>query len=605
MANEIPKFMIKLEQIIIDTTQKVCNIRRYMTARPTPERSLLITLLEKHNPSDKALKLGLSIDHARFAKIISDMDMYFQGEIGLKYALNDADKNLYSIAFNTKWSTLSQLLANYTQNIDMSEVQFDEYISKLEKYQQANAAINRLCIIELLLPFDPNIQQFVTDIEKSLEFKEEEYIGDNEIIVNEQKMDTPTQITNSVNTTKFEPPSKSEPVISDSFKTRNSILISQLIANTNAIKQTILTIIERYSDDLLLLEQKIETKTGMENSELSWFINPSNNNLIKSIESSYASYQTLDKSNFDEKEKEIFQHLHYFIMQWRTIQKNVDVIMKLNKPFIYERIQRELKVDIGKHNSLAFEGYVGDSKLNFQDLVQECNIRFYNSLFKLSTKGKNKDNSLTTYFYWELKSIIHTTIQKYSGLVYLPNDVFNVLNIIKRSEIKTMKKYPDLTRNTTVYNERLLEIFNEITPSSIPPLTLKKLEKFLEIKFQFDKILNLDSERSNPNSDAHYDMPYKETYPLVVVIDETVNLDDEVVLRDLLVQIHNVLETLSSTETKLILQRFGFDGNGEQTLGDIANEHGVSRERIRQIENKGFRKLRNPDRNKGLRDFLN
>ena len=61
--------------------------------------------------------------------------------------------------------------------------------------------------------------------------------------------------------------------------------------------------------------------------------------------------------------------------------------------------------------------------------------------------------------------------------------------------------------------------------------------------------------------------------------------------------------TLTPRETLVITQRFGLDGQGEQTLEEVAQEHAVSRERIRQIEAKAMRKLRHPSRSRTLRPF--
>ena len=65
-----------------------------------------------------------------------------------------------------------------------------------------------------------------------------------------------------------------------------------------------------------------------------------------------------------------------------------------------------------------------------------------------------------------------------------------------------------------------------------------------------------------------------------------------------------VLETLSPREQLVIKRRFGLDGNGARTLEDVGSELGVTRERIRQIEDKAFRKLRHPSRSRRLKDYL-
>lgn len=69
-------------------------------------------------------------------------------------------------------------------------------------------------------------------------------------------------------------------------------------------------------------------------------------------------------------------------------------------------------------------------------------------------------------------------------------------------------------------------------------------------------------------------------------------------------QITRSLATLSPREEKVIRLRFGFDGDGEHTLDEVSEKLGVTRERIRQVEAKGLRKLRHPERAKKLEPFM-
>ena len=57
-------------------------------------------------------------------------------------------------------------------------------------------------------------------------------------------------------------------------------------------------------------------------------------------------------------------------------------------------------------------------------------------------------------------------------------------------------------------------------------------------------------------------------------------------------------------EAKILKMRFGIDMNSDHTLEEVGAQFGVTRERIRQIEAKAFRKLRHPSRADRLRSFL-
>jgi RNA polymerase primary sigma factor len=73
---------------------------------------------------------------------------------------------------------------------------------------------------------------------------------------------------------------------------------------------------------------------------------------------------------------------------------------------------------------------------------------------------------------------------------------------------------------------------------------------------------------------------------------------------DLKEQTAQVLRTLTLREEKIVKMRFGLEDGSEHTLEEVGLEFAVTRERIRQIEAKALRKLRQPSRSRKLRLFL-
>ena len=69
-------------------------------------------------------------------------------------------------------------------------------------------------------------------------------------------------------------------------------------------------------------------------------------------------------------------------------------------------------------------------------------------------------------------------------------------------------------------------------------------------------------------------------------------------------QIAEVLETLTPREQKVLQLRFGLIDGRSRTLEEVGKEFDVTRERIRQIEAKALRKLRQPSRRKKLEDYM-
>jgi RNA polymerase primary sigma factor len=73
---------------------------------------------------------------------------------------------------------------------------------------------------------------------------------------------------------------------------------------------------------------------------------------------------------------------------------------------------------------------------------------------------------------------------------------------------------------------------------------------------------------------------------------------------DLKEQTAQVLRTLTPREEKIVKMRFGLEDGSEHTLEEVGGSFAVTRERIRQIEAKALRKLRQPSRSRKLKAFL-
>ena len=69
--------------------------------------------------------------------------------------------------------------------------------------------------------------------------------------------------------------------------------------------------------------------------------------------------------------------------------------------------------------------------------------------------------------------------------------------------------------------------------------------------------------------------------------------------------IREILNKLTDRERAVLIDRYGLDDNVEKTLEQVGQKLGITRERVRQIEVKAFRKLRHPSRSKKLKEFLN
>ncbi len=110
--------------------------------------------------------------------------------------------------------------------------------------------------------------------------------------------------------------------------------------------------------------------------------------------------------------------------------------------------------------------------------------------------------------------------------------------------------------------------------------------------FSTDEPLINDDESSSSFLDTFVDLTQKPT-------------DHKVAYTDSLRQeIAKVLSTLSERENAVIKAYFGLTGEAPLTLDEIAEKYDLTRERVRQIKEKGIRRLRNQNRAKNLKGYL-
>ena len=85
---------------------------------------------------------------------------------------------------------------------------------------------------------------------------------------------------------------------------------------------------------------------------------------------------------------------------------------------------------------------------------------------------------------------------------------------------------------------------------------------------------------------------------------EFFEIDNNMLHKDLMALIDDTFTKPNEQRTKeVLIKRFGLNDGYPRTLGEIGKDYNVTRERIRQIEAKGLRKLRNPQRSKKLKDY--
>lgn len=255
-------------------------------------------------------------------------------------------------------------------------------------------------------------------------------------------------------------------------------------------------------------------------------------------------------------------------------KNNIQIYSKTSNPKILEELLINNKSLVVKYVNIYKKLLLSSSSLDTSDLEQAGMIGLHKAIEKFDS---NKPYEFSTYAVWWIKQSILREIMNNANVVRIPVHVHEKIMKIHKLENESIIKYGYVDINSICTQMDIDE---------------ERYNSLKMIDFKFNKIKSLDCYISN-DEDEDTPMIYFITASNTL---NNISLDfsdpNEIIDKKLFKEdILNSLDCLTEKERNVILIRFGFLDGEIHTLEEIGTIYKVTRERIRQIENKALKKL--------------
>jgi RNA polymerase primary sigma factor len=253
------------------------------------------------------------------------------------------------------------------------------------------------------------------------------------------------------------------------------------------------------------------------------------------------------------------------------LKKTLQTIAKGKQ--IRDRAKKEL-IASNLRLVVSIAGKYSNYGVQFLDLIQEGNIGLMTAVDRFEYQRGYK---FSTYAHWWIRQAISRAIADQARTIRIPVHMFEIINRLNRVSKSLVR---EKGREPTCE-----EIADKM---DMPTRKVQKIMKIAQIPLSLEMPMGEGEESHLSDFIEDKDIP---------------SPTDEVIHIDLKRKIEEVLKIHTEREASIIRMRFGLGAGNEHTLEEVGNKYQVTRERIRQIQEKAIRKLKKSRYSQKLRSF--